>query len=53
MIKAGRLCSGLASLRKRECPYEEDINNEIRLLILQKNYPCVAAIQSVVRNEYM
>ena len=53
MIKAGRLCSGLASLRKRECPYEEDINDEIRSFILQKNYPCVAAIQSVVRNEYV
>ncbi|MDZ4660390.1 MAG: guanitoxin biosynthesis heme-dependent pre-guanitoxin N-hydroxylase GntA [Pseudomonadota bacterium] len=31
----------------------KEINNEIRAFILQKNYPCVAAIQSVVRKDYL
>ena len=53
MIEGGRLSSDPGALRERDCPHEEDINNEIRSFILQKNYPCVAAIQSVVRNDYV
>jgi FPC/CPF motif-containing protein YcgG len=34
-------------------PNRKDLDDEIRSLILQKNYPCVAAIQSVVRNDYV
>ncbi|MEP6959564.1 MAG: guanitoxin biosynthesis heme-dependent pre-guanitoxin N-hydroxylase GntA [Nitrospirota bacterium] len=30
-----------------------NIHDEIRSFILQENYPCVAAIQSVVRNDYL
>jgi uncharacterized protein len=30
-----------------------DINDEIRSFVLRENYPCVAAIQSVVRNDYL
>ncbi len=32
---------------------QEDIHKEIRSLVLQKNYPCVAAIQSVLQHEYL
>lgn len=53
MIEGGRLSSDPGALRERDCPHDEDINNEIRSFILQKNYPCVAAIQSVVRNDYV
>ncbi len=53
MIEGGRLTSDPASLGKRDCPHDENINDEIRSFILQKNYPCVAAIQSVVRNDYV
>lgn len=53
MIEGGRLYSDPASLPERDCPHEEDINHEIRSFILQKNYPCVAAIQSVVRHDYV
>ena len=53
MIEVGRLYSDPASIRERDCPHEKDINNEIRSFILQENYPCVAAIQSVIRNDYV
>jgi FPC/CPF motif-containing protein YcgG len=53
MIEVGRLYSDTASLGETDCPHENDINNDIRTFILQKNYPCVAAIQSVVRNDYV
>jgi FPC/CPF motif-containing protein YcgG len=53
MIDAGMLYSDTASLLETDFPNTKDINNEIRSLILQENYPCVAAIQSVVRNEYV
>ena len=29
-----------------------EIQDEIRSLIMQKNYPCIAAVQSVVRHDY-
>ena len=53
MIEAGMLSSDTASLLETDFPNTKDINNEIRSLILQENYPCVAAIQSVVRNDYV
>jgi len=53
MIEVGRLYSDTASFGETDCPHENDINNDIRTFILQKNYPCVAAIQSVVRNDYV
>lgn len=36
-----------------ESSNREKIHGEIRALILQKNYPCVAAIQSVTQKEYI
>jgi len=53
MIEVGRLYSDAPALREIDCPHEEDINDEIRSFILRKNYPCVAAIQSVVRHDYV
>ena len=53
MIKVGRLCPGPVSFRERDESSRGRHNNEIRSFILQKNYPCVAAIQSVVRNDYV
>lgn len=53
MMEVGRRYSDPASSNERDCPHEEDINNEIRSFILQENYPCIAAIQSVVRNDYV
>jgi FPC/CPF motif-containing protein YcgG len=53
MRDAGMLYSDPAALLERDCPREKDINAEIRSFILQENYPCVAAIQSVVRNDYV
>ena len=50
MIEVGKL---YADPREKDCSHEEDISNEIRSLILQQNYPCVAAIQSVVRNDHI
>jgi uncharacterized protein len=53
MIDAGMLYSDSASLLETDLPHTKDIISEIRSLILQDNYPCVAAIQSVVRNDYV
>lgn len=53
MPEADMLYSDTASVLETDCPNTKDINNEIRALILQENYPCVAAIQSVVRNDYV
>jgi|CXWL01.1.fsa_nt_gi FPC/CPF motif-containing protein YcgG len=53
MTDAGTPHSDSASLLETELPPTQAINDEIRSLILQKNYPCVAAIQSVVENDYV
>lgn len=53
MTEAGMPHSDTSSLLERECPDRETLHHEIRSLILQEDYPCVAAIQSVVRNDYM
>ena len=53
MRDGGMLSSDTASLLETDLPNTKDINHEIRSLILQKHYPCVAAIQSVVRNDYV
>jgi uncharacterized protein len=53
MRDAGMLYSDTASLLETDLLNTQDIKNEIRSLILQENYPCVAAIQSVVRNDYV
>jgi hypothetical protein len=53
MRDAGMLYSDPASLLETDLPHTKEINSEIRSLILQDNYPCVAAIQSVVRNDYV
>ena len=36
MIEGGRLSSDPGAVRERDCPHDEDINNEIRSFILQK-----------------
>jgi uncharacterized protein len=53
MREAGMHYTDTASVLETDGPHTTDINNEIRALILQENYPCVAAIQSVVRNDYV
>lgn len=48
------MCSGDArSLRDVDLPCVQDVHQEIRSFILQKNYPCVAALQSVIRSDYV
>ena len=53
MIDARMLPSNTTSLLETDLPNTKHINNEIRSLILQDKYPCVAAIQSVVRHDYV
>ena len=53
MTESGRPRSDTSSLLETEFFESERIHHEIRSLVLQKDYPCVAAIQSVVRNDYM
>ena len=53
MIDARMLSSDPASFLETDWPNTTAIHHEIRSLILQKYYPCVAAIQSVVRNDYV
>ena len=53
MPEADMLYSDTASVLETDGPHTTDINNDIRALILQENYPCVAAIQAVVRNDYV
>jgi len=45
--------SDSSSILGTECSDRATIHDDIRALILQNNYPCVAAIQSVVRNDHV
>ena len=42
-----------SSILGTECSDRSTIHDDIRALILQNHYPCVAAIQSVVRNDHV
>jgi uncharacterized protein len=53
IMTEGRVPSSDCSLLEEYLPDSEKICDEIRSLILQENYPCVAAIQSVIRNDYL